>query len=99
MISVLGVPGYPDAKRTPCSYAPLAIASFPDINDFIGSTSPELIKPFSLKWKNYTPATIYVTAVITMKIYLLTPFSKGGRGVLSPSGGGAGGGFPLSKSL
>ena len=32
-----------------------------------------------------------------MKIDLFTPFSKGGLGVLSPSGGGAGGGFPLCK--
>ena len=36
-ISVLGVPGYPEANETPHSYAPLAIASFPDINLFIES--------------------------------------------------------------
>ncbi len=30
MISVLGVPGYAEAKRTPASQAPRAMASLPD---------------------------------------------------------------------
>jgi hypothetical protein len=35
MISVLGVPGYPDPTAQPASQAALATASFPDNNRFI----------------------------------------------------------------
>jgi hypothetical protein len=37
VISVLGVPGYAVATRTPASQAPRAIASFPNINCCIDS--------------------------------------------------------------